>query len=262
MSGGSLTVVGTGIQIAAHLTPAAREEIESADVVLAVVTDPVTLMLLDDLNPATRSLHGLYEPGRNRRDTYTAMVEEILREVRGGKHVCAVFYGHPGVFVEPSHRAVEQARAEGFPAVMLPAVSAEDCLFAELGFDPAEHGCLSYEATDFLVKDRDVVPDAGLVLWQIGTVGNVEASAEAKVPGLPVLVEKLRRHYPADHEVVVYQASQFRSLEPLIRRLPLGDLSPEHVSAMATLYVPPLTGARDDEAMVERLGLSGRSPSV
>jgi len=256
VSRGSLAVVGTGIQIAAHLTPAAREEIESADVVLAVVTDPVTLMLLDDLNAATRSLHGLYEPGRNRRETYTAMVEEILREVRGGKRVCAVFYGHPGVFVEPSHRSVEQARAEGFPAVMLPAVSAEDCLFAELGFDPAEHGCLSYEATDFLVKDRDVVPNAGLVLWQIGTVGNAEASAEATVPGLPVLVEKLLRHYPAAHEVVVYQASQFRSLESMIHRVPLGELGPQHVTAMSTLYLPPVARAAEDPEMIARLGLS------
>jgi hypothetical protein len=34
---------------------------------------------------------------------------------------------------------------------MLPAISAEDCLFADLGVDPADHGCPSYEATDFLV---------------------------------------------------------------------------------------------------------------
>jgi precorrin-6B methylase 1 len=69
VSGGSLTIVGTGIQIAGHLTPAAREAIESADVVLAVVTDPVTLMLLQEINPSTRSLHGLYEQGRDRRET-------------------------------------------------------------------------------------------------------------------------------------------------------------------------------------------------
>jgi uncharacterized protein YabN with tetrapyrrole methylase and pyrophosphatase domain len=233
VSGGSLTIVGTGIQIAGHLTPAAREAIESADVVLAVVTDPVTLMLLQEINPSTRSLHGLYEQGRDRRETYAAMTEEMLREVRDGKQVCAAFYGHPGVFVDPSHRAVAQARAEGYPAELLPAISAEDCLLAELGVDPADDGCLTYEATDFLTRNREVVPTAALVLWQIGTVGNPRGSVEAEVPGLPVLVEKLLRHYP-----------------------------PDHVTAMATLYVPPLARAEHDPEMVERLGLSARSTSA
>lgn len=223
---------------------------------LAVVTDPVTLMLLEEINPATRSLHGLYAQGRDRRETYAAMTDEILREVRDGKRVCAAFYGHPGVFVDPSHRAVAQARAEGYPAELLPAISAEDCLLAELGVDPAEDGCLSYEATDFLARNREVVPTAGLLLWQIGTVGNATGSAEAAVPGLAVLVEKLLRHYPADHHVVVYQASQFRSLASMMNRLPLGDLAPEHVTAMATLYVPPLARAEHDPEMIARLGFS------
>jgi uncharacterized protein YabN with tetrapyrrole methylase and pyrophosphatase domain len=257
VSRGSLTVVGTGIQFASHLTSEARAEIESADVVLALVTDPVTHSLLADLNPHTRSLHGCYRVGHDRRDAYSAMVEEILGEVRSGKRVCAAFYGHPGIFVEPSHRAVAQARAEGYEARLLPAVSAEDCLFADLGIDPAEDGCLSYEATDFLARSRAVVPSAGLVLWQIGTVGSAAASMDADLPGLPVLVETLLRTYPPEHEVVVYQASQYRSFGAMVRRVALGDLSPEDVTAMSTLYVPPRERASEDSEMIERLGLSG-----
>src|SRR2546429_6584747 len=44
-----------------------------------------------------------------------------------------------------------QAREEGFEAEMLPAVSAEDCLFADLGVDPGDEGCQSFEATSFLL---------------------------------------------------------------------------------------------------------------
>ena len=65
------------------------------------------------------------------------MAEAILEPVRAGKRVCAAFYGHPGVFVLPSHDAISRARAEGFEATMLPGVSAEDCLVADLGVDPA-----------------------------------------------------------------------------------------------------------------------------
>jgi uncharacterized protein YabN with tetrapyrrole methylase and pyrophosphatase domain len=254
-AGGSLTVVGTGIQFASHLTPAAREAIRSADVVLALVADPITEALVRDVNPSTRSLHGLYAAGQDRQRAYDAMTEEILGEVRAGKRVCAAFYGHPGVFVEPSHRAVERAREEGFEAHLLPAVSAEDCLFADLGVDPADDGCLSYEATDFLARRREIVTTAGLVLWQIGTVGNAAASARAEVPGLPLLVGRLLEHYPPEHEVVVYQASPYRSFAPVVRSVRLGELAPEHVTAMATLYVPPLERAAVDAETVERLGL-------
>ncbi len=222
---------------------------------LALVADPVTEELVRDVNPSTRSLHGLYAAGRDRRATYEAMTEEILAEVRAGNRVCAAFYGHPGIFVEPSHRAVERARAEGFEARLLPAVSAEDCLFAELGVDPADDGCLSYEATDFVARRRDVVPTAGLVLWQIGTVGNSAASTEAEVPGLGLLVERLLEHYPPEHNVVVYEASPYRAFRSLVQRVELGTLAPEHVTPMATLYVPPLTQATADPVVVERLGL-------
>ena len=68
---------------------------------------------------------------------YARIVGDILDAVRGGASVCAAFYGHPGIFVTPSHDAVRRARAEGYPARMLPAVSAVDCLFADLGVDPA-----------------------------------------------------------------------------------------------------------------------------
>ena len=40
---------------------------------------------------------------------------------------------HPGVYVAPSHETVLRARAEGYPARMLPGISSEDCLFADLG---------------------------------------------------------------------------------------------------------------------------------
>ena len=193
---GSLTVVGTGIQLGTHITPEARLAIERADVVLSVVSEPVMQGFLEQLNPSTRSLHELYELGESRAEAYEAMTEEILRHVREGKAVCAAFYGHPGVFVAPSHEAVRRARAEGFPARMLPGISAEDCLFADLGVDPSRVGCQSYEATDFLVHARTIDPTAALVLWQIGTVGSTVAADGARPTGLPVLVEILLEHYP------------------------------------------------------------------
>jgi len=252
---GSLTVVGTGIQLGTHLTPEARSAIEHADVVLSVVAEPVMQGLLERLNPRTRSLHELYDVGETRADAYEAMTEEILLHVRQGKNVCAAFYGHPGVFVASSHEAVRRARAEGFEARMAPGISAEDCLFADLGIDPARSGCQSYEATDFLVHGRGIDPTAALILWQIGTVGAVTSSSEAIPTGLPVLVETLLEHYPPEHEATVYEASPYPGFDPLVRKVPLSELTASLVTALSTLYVPPSGTAALDLTMLDRLGL-------
>jgi uncharacterized protein YabN with tetrapyrrole methylase and pyrophosphatase domain len=255
VSSGSLTVVGTGIQLGTHITREARLTIERADVVLSVVSEPVMQEFLEQLNPNTRSLHHLYQLGESRADAYEAMTEEILKPVREGRDVCAAFYGHPGVFVAPSHEALRRARAEGFQARMLPGISAEDCLFADLGIDPSRYGCLSYEATDFLVHARRLDPTAAVILWQIGTVGSVEAAAEAQPTGLAVLVERLLEDYPPEHEVTVYEASPYPGFDPLVRTVQLSELSAEDVTALSTLYVPPREPAPLDLTMLDRLGL-------
>src|ERR1700733_4164005 len=120
MASGSLIVVGTGIRLAEQCTPEARRQIERAEAVYADSGDPVVLRWLETLNPNTVSLDYLYGSGRAREEKDDAITEAILEGVRSGKKICAVFYGHPGVFVAPSHAAIPRARAEGFEARMLP----------------------------------------------------------------------------------------------------------------------------------------------
>src|SRR6185503_14601145 len=124
--------------------------------------------------------------------TYEEMIQRILECVRDGNLTCLACYGHPGVFVYPSHESIRRARAEGYPARMLPGISAEDCLFADLGVDPGTIGCQSYEATDFLMNSRIVDPSSNLVLWQIGVLGDATFRAGGyDRSALPLLVERL-----------------------------------------------------------------------
>lgn len=87
------------------------------------------------------NLHQYYDTEKLRLDTYTQMAEVMLNSTRAGRLTVGVLYGHPGVFVNPSHRAIYIARQEGYEAKMLPGVSAEDCLYADLGVDPSTTGC-------------------------------------------------------------------------------------------------------------------------
>jgi uncharacterized protein YabN with tetrapyrrole methylase and pyrophosphatase domain len=251
---GSLIVVGTGIQLAVHLTPSARAAIEQADELLHLVTDPVTRAWIATLNRNASSLGRFYAQGRPRAETYAAMVEEILSRVRLGLRVCAAFYGHPGVFVAPSHEAIRRAREEGFQATMQPGISAEDCLFADLGIDPGEDGCQSYEATAFLIHEYSVEPSALLVLWQVGVVGQL-AAGPASSEGASALVEHLGRFYPGEHEVIVYESSAYNVVPPLVRRTPLAQLAAVEIPPLATLVVPPAAKPRVALTMLDRLGL-------
>jgi uncharacterized protein YabN with tetrapyrrole methylase and pyrophosphatase domain len=195
------------------------------------------------------------------------MVERILSEARQGHKVCAVFYGHPGVLTRASHEAIQRARREGIPARMLPGISAMDCLFADLGFDPGNDGCQTYEATDFLLRRRRADVHTPLVLWQIGLIGEsgvFDATQQGRIRrGLAVLAEELRRDYPPEHEVIVYEAST-HPLEPSrLERLPLAKLADAVITDISTLFLPPLGPAPIDPSMLVRLELgpdAGASP--
>src|SRR5690242_4178786 len=120
---GALVIVGTGIQWAGQTTLAAERAIKVADRVLYAVADPGAARWIAERNPAAESLP-YPRTATKRRAIYDEMVERILAEVRQGKKVCVVFYGHPGVFARATHEAIRRARSEGFPARMLPGVSA------------------------------------------------------------------------------------------------------------------------------------------
>ena len=258
MTRGSLTVVGTGIQLGTHLTAETRAHLERADEVLHLVTEPATRAWIERLNGRVRSLHPLYRAGRDRAAIYEDIVETVLQAVRSGRSVCLALYGHPGVFVEPGHDVVRRAREEGFPARMLPAVSAEDCLYADLGVDPAV-GCHSYEATDFLVHGRSVDTSVALILWQVTLIGRSEAVSEPVRAGLHVLADRLLRDYPPEHEVVLYEASAYPVADASIVAVPLGGLAEAPLRPLATLYVPPASAAKVDAEMVARLRASAQA---
>src|SRR4051812_41796661 len=204
---GSITSVGMGITLGSHLTPIARNYIETADVVFAALSDHVVELWLERLNPEVRSLQPYYKPGKSRMKTYREWVEVMMTEVRAGKRVCGVFYGHPGIFAWSPHKVIEVARAEGFQAHMEPGVSAEDCLYADLGIDPGTVGCQHYEAGQLLFYERRIDPSAYLVLWQVGLVGD-RSLARFTTPGAyrQVLVDVLSKDYPLDHEIILYRA--------------------------------------------------------
>jgi uncharacterized protein YabN with tetrapyrrole methylase and pyrophosphatase domain len=252
---GSLVVVGTGIRTTGHLTGDAIAWIKASEKVYYVISDLVAERIIKDLSPSAESLASLYVEGKPRMDTYLAMVDCILQSVRGGARTCLVSYGHPGVFAYPAHLSIERARDEGYPATMLPAVSAEDCLFADLGIDPGMNGLQSYEATHFALFRKRIDPTTALVLWQIGSFGDGTYRRDgAGNQKLPLLVTRLLEDYPPDHVVTIYEAAIYVGVPPRIERLRLHKLAEARVTPASTLYIPPARKSRIDPATAAWLG--------
>ncbi len=239
---GSLVCVGVGMLLGAHLTPRSRACIERSDVVFAAVSDALVELWLQDMHADVRSLQPLYAEGRPRIETYRAMSEAMLAEVRAGRQVCGAFYGHPGVFALAPQLAIRQAREEGFHARMEPGISAEDCLFADLEIDPGTFGCQHYEASQFMFHRRRIDTAACLVLWQVGIAGDRSMrrfSTGAAHRGLLVHA-LLEQGYPPEHEVIVYEAATSPlAMGPRIEKCRLRDLPAAELRPQTTLVVPP-----------------------
>jgi hypothetical protein len=251
---GSLSCVGLGMTLGSHLTPLARSHIGRADVVFAGLSDAIVEVWLERMHPDVRSLQPYYREGKSRLKTYRQWVEAMMAEVRAGKRVCGVFYGHPGIFAWSPHKAIEAARAEGYEAHMEPGISAEDCLYADLGIDPGRFGCQHFEASQLLFYERRIDPAGYLVLWQAGLVGDRSLARFQTGPAYrQVLVDLLGRDYPLDHEVIIYRGATLPIQRPRIRRVALRDLPHVPLTAEETVVLPPAVPMKLNRAVLDRL---------
>lgn len=250
---GELVVVGCGIQLGRHIGQRTLSEIEAAEAVF-VLADDLAFKWISARRRKTVDLTRCYGEHRDRRDSYREMTDLIVRTVLAGKRVCAVFYGHPGVFAQVPHAAIAQVRAAGLQARMEPGISAEACLYADLEFDPGERGVQSIEATRFLAYRHEIDPGALLLLWQVALAGNLECVGfEPEPKRLQVLVDKLSGWYSLDTPIILYEAAQLPIEDFRADRMTLADLPRARYKEYTTLVIPPAHEAERDERWIAAL---------
>jgi uncharacterized protein YabN with tetrapyrrole methylase and pyrophosphatase domain len=238
-----LIVLGTGIRIVGQLTMESIAYLRRATTILHVVEDSVAIQVFRSLNPDAEIIDmvHLYVEGQLRIETYQAMIQQILESVRTNALTVCAFYGHPGVMAYPGHEAIRLARAAGYKSRMLPAISAEDCLFADLGVDPATYGCQSFEATDIIWNERVIDPTCNVVLWQVGSLGDATYHAKKyDLSALPTLIEKLLKYYPPSHGIILYEAAVMMGFEPRIMTMRLDNIVADIVTPRSTWLIPPV----------------------
>jgi tetrapyrrole methylase family protein/MazG family protein len=254
MNKNTLIVVGSGIKFMSHLTIEAKACIEKSNKVLYLVNEPAMQNWIEQANRSAESLDFLYAKHKDRHENYLLIAEYIFENLKKCETLCVVVYGHPTVFAQPALYATDMAIESGYNAIIMPGISSEDCLFADLRIDPGSSGCQSFEATDFLIYRREYDSSSHLILWQSSVIGVLnQPEYHDPLNGLVILVEYLSEKYSLDHEIVVYEATQYPGLKPKIDKILLKALAQTKIGRIATLYIPPNKHALPDLAMLERI---------
>ncbi|WDE03313.1 hypothetical protein SG34_018140 [Thalassomonas viridans] len=251
---GNLVCVGIGMTLGAHICPIAKSYIQEADVVFSGVSNGIVELWIQEMHNDVRSLQQFYSAGKSRNITYSEMVNAMLTEVRAGKKVVGAFYGHPGVFAYAPHRSIELARVEGFDAKMIPGISAEDCLFADLGIDPGKYGCAQFEASQLMFYQRKIDTSAYLILWQVGIAGDqsLEKRSTSKAYR-QVLTDLLAEDYSLDHQVILYEAAVLPIDTTRIEKLTLAEFLNAELSQHTTMVIPPSKKMQSNDVILKRL---------
>ncbi|UTW64090.1 hypothetical protein KFE98_08110 [bacterium SCSIO 12741] len=256
---GELLILGSGIE-SIGFSLGDKKLIESADKVLFCVADPATHVWLKQLRPDALDLYVLYGENKVRYTTYMQMTEAQLYWVRQGLKVVVVFYGHPGIFVLSTHRAILLARREGYRAVMKAGVCALDTLCADLGVDPCHPGLQTHEATDALIRQRRIDPSLHVILWQVGLIGELGYRRQGYLnSNFSRFIHWLQEIYGKDYDVIHYIASRYPTLDPLIERYSLEELHrPENqagITGLSTFYLAPKEVVPTNEQVARELGV-------
>lgn len=257
MSKASLVIVGSGIKFMSHLTMEAKAYIEQSSKVLYLINEPAMKKWIQKVNKNSESLDDIYKEATLRIHSYQAITSYILKTLHNEKHVCVVIYGHPTFFAKPALDAVLQARQEGYFAKVLPGISSEACLFADLLIDPGTHGCLSLEATDILIKQRNIDPSCHLIIWQPSVIGSLNHSdSHDNTIGIQLLFNHLKKYYAETHPVISYTAGQYPGVEPKIEHSTLSNLLKIKLLRTSSLYIPPNNYSAFNTAMLEALNIT------
>ncbi|KAF3139663.1 hypothetical protein TWF569_008512 [Orbilia oligospora] len=240
---GRLILVGTGVRSLCQLTLEAIDEIERADIIYYAVRDATTEGFIKKRNKDAIDLYQYFinDDEIPEADLYIQIAEVMLADTRKGRRVVGAFFGHPGLFMSPNRRALAIAQAEGYMAKMLPGVSVDDCLLADLGIDPSFIGCLTCEARDFMIHDHLGLTSRHVIMYEVGYLGFY--GDDSKTDYFQCFVNRLEDIYGNAHSLVNYTAAISPLMQPIVHHLTIEDLrKPEvrkQITSASTLYFPP-----------------------
>ena len=240
-----ITIAGMGVTAIVQVTPQTERRIRQCREALHVDSGAGTQEFLTARCPAVRSLYGLtYGEASSRVSGYHAAAAAVIEAAMDHGPVIYLTHGHPLVFCYAPFLIRDMAELLGLSIELIPGISSMDSLFADLWLDPGVRGIQMFEATDLLLRQRQLQPDVPALIWQ---VGNLETRLYTTRTSRPARLTRFRdwllQTYPPAHPITACYSMPHPIGGAQRWCFPLSEIT-EHAAALhpgITLYVPPCT---------------------
>jgi uncharacterized protein YabN with tetrapyrrole methylase and pyrophosphatase domain len=204
--------------------------------------------------------------GEARLPKYNLIAAKVIEAALDHPPVSFAIAGHPLVFVLPTRLITAVADQLGLRVKVLPGISAFDCMIVDLQIDPGMLGVQMFEATGFLLQERELQPDIPCFLWQVGAIETGLFTRSRSVPGRFARLQKhLLKFYPADHRVKLVYSSSHPLAESTLLEFSIEDmhLHAAEIHPGATLYIPPAAAPKlKDLELAKLVGSSEHLKSI
>lgn len=237
-------IVGLGIVHVGQITRETERLMAESNEVLYVERGIAIDNFLRQLCPRVTNLTTLYADEGDRQETYRRMAASVITAALDHPPVTFALYGHPLIFSYPPFLVQQMATYFDLRVRVLPAVSAMDCIFADLSIDPSMNGLQMYEATDLLLRRRPLHPDVPALIWQIGALETGLYSTHASRPErFQRFLDHLLSFYHRNHLVFAVHSATHPMMKSEVLKFPLGEISAfaAVLHAGFSLYIPPVS---------------------
>lgn len=242
-----LVLAGSGIKFASQLTTECISAIKNSDMVFYLLNDPASEKFISDLSKNSRSLSDLYFSCETRKDSYKAIVNQVINDVNKSELVTFINYGHPLFLCDITLDLINRAEEQDIQIIKLPGISSFDCIISDLSINIGRTGLQAYEATDFILNDYKINTNSNLILWQVGVTGIEQVissdsvlNSKIKKEMLHKLQLKLLDLYSSSHVINLYTASLYSHVSFENEVIPISDLLNVNINRLATAYIPPV----------------------
>jgi len=227
-----------------QLTREAEQVLKRAKRVYLLHPLPEVRSFVDTQCGSVIDLTELYEEGSERAESYEEMAQQVVEGAEEAvEPVVFAVYGHPTVGVAPSSLIQKKAKGTDLIVEILPGISALDCLYTDLGFDPFTRGLQVFEATDLIVYDINLDPATPTFVLQVGLTGtrlyDTRTSTSKRL--LP-LKDHILQFYPPDHEVIFARTPTIPFADAQQLSVPISEFETvaTDIDSTHTLVIPPV----------------------
>lgn len=224
-----------------HVSREAENALRDTASVLYLVSDPMAEKFILECNANARNLYPHYLQKSTRMSGYSEIARDVIAELDIAESVCMAVYGHPRVGVDPVRLVLEGLESrEPRPKVrVLPGISADACMYVDLGLDPFRDGLQAYEATQLMQRKPKLDPRTPLVVWQAGAFQSFQWPPVPDRGALDGLSAYLLDVFGPNAQCIVYQASWFDERPTRVDSLRVREIAEQDLSLTTTLMIRP-----------------------